>query len=174
MQRLGLGISAIAMTAALTAPALAQETVQIVGSQDNVNSWFGIYDTSVLFQPRDGDITVSGTVDISGFDTASTSDNSVLFIGLIDKDAFDAEVGSPGDSFFGFLKTNYGSYNFSDNAQFRGRLGENVGDISQKATSSLPDGVIDDVDIIFKQWVTGSETYELTAEVAPSGTETIS
>lgn len=93
MKRLALGVSAIALTAAITFPASAQETVQIVGTQNNVNSWLAIYKTSVLFFPRDGDITVSGTVDISGLDTASASDNSVLFIGLIDKDRFDAEAG---------------------------------------------------------------------------------
>lgn len=38
----------------------------------------------------------------------------------------------------------------------------------------MPDGEIDDVDIVFKKFVNGDETYELTADVLSGGNETIS
>jgi hypothetical protein len=83
----------------------------------NVNATSGNYrpfmiDTSVLFMPTQGPITVTGSVDPSHLSAGSS-----VFVGLMDKARYNAWVAAGYDpnntqtSFFGFIDTAYGVFN---------------------------------------------------------------
>ena len=118
----------------LVASSAHAATIGIADTQSTISSFFGNHTTTVLFDPLTGPITVTGSVDISGLQTTNAGDNSVLFVGLIAKDRYDAFVAGTdpicpvtcgtGSNFFGFLETAYAGFLYSDSGGFAGRMGQ--------------------------------------------------
>lgn len=135
LPRLGIAAGSIAIVLAVGTAAHAA-TVTIADTETSVGTYFGNFPTTVVFDPLSGPVTVTGSIDMSGMDTASTSDNSVLFVGLISVEDYNSYIDgtadccsplNPGDNFFGFLSTAYAGFNYRDATTqpgFHGRVGQ--------------------------------------------------
>lgn len=151
---------------AMTATDAQAATINISGTHTYSGSSYRPFEinTSVLFDPLSGPVTVTGTVDLNG-----VPGNSSLFVGLISKIDYDSWIGrandpnDPSDSFFGFVDTAYAAFNTSNG----GRLGLGQylpnGDITQAyvVNSGLGLGEITDFVLTFE-----ATTFSLTH---PSG-----
>lgn len=122
MSRITLGkIVTLVCAVALSGNALAA-MVNISGTHTADRSPGSFYrpfsiDTSTVFDPLSGPITVEGSIDAS-----TLSDGSTVYFGLIAVDRFDAWVAAGFDplnttsSYFGFVETAYGALNLTGGA----------------------------------------------------------
>jgi hypothetical protein len=127
-------------------------------SNANVNATYGNYrpfsiDTSVLFQPTLGPVTVTGSVDPSGLPAGSA-----VFVGLISKARYDAWVTAGYDptntqtSFFGFIDTAYGVFNQQSLTKERFGIGQQIttADTTQQyAGTNIAEGPITNFSLTF-------------------------
>lgn len=136
MKRLLYCQAVAALGLVLAASSAYAATIGIADTQSNIGTFFGNHTTTVLFDPLTGPVTVTGSVDISGLQTTNTGDNSVLFVGLIAKDRYDAFAAgtdpvcpgcTTGSNFFGFLETAFAGFLYTDSGGFTGRTGQQVG-----------------------------------------------
>lgn len=162
MLRFTAVLALVTASIAASGPAYGLE-INLSGTRTAINQWAGHYGGAVTFQdPAISPIFVTGTVNISGFATDGQADNSILTVGIISKDRYDAWVAGsanfppPISGQDGWFETAYGAYQYTDNAAgtnplFRGALGQNLalnGETLQTYTDAQPNGMMQ-VDIVF-------------------------
>ncbi len=111
----GFAAAALLLFSAGPASAVAIDFNQSLTGTAVPNDFQTIVDTSVLFDPLSGPVSVTGSVDINDFRGET---DSVLFVGLISKSEFDAGGYNVG--------TVYGSGRFTDSGEPEVGIGQNL------------------------------------------------
>jgi hypothetical protein len=162
MHKIRVGMACFCMAVLLTGASVAEGAVVVLDGTrpaaiGGSTSWEGVYGSGVIFDnPATNPITVTGTIDISAFDSITGNDNSLITIGIISKDRYDTWVASGqfGPTFEGaegWFETAYGAYQFSDGNGYRGALGQWLaanGETLQTYTGDQGSGLLG-VEIVF-------------------------